>query len=54
MDEAEFYVGKPLPVKLKQQIEGNEVAASAQRSLIVNQEAEWCASTRSTTPNSSA
>lgn len=39
-DETEFYVGKPLPVKLKQQIEGNEAATEAQRTLIANQQAE--------------
>lgn len=39
-DETEFYVGKPLPVKLKQQLEGNEAATEAQRTLIANQQAE--------------
>ncbi len=39
-DETEFYVGKPLPVKLKQQIEGNEAATEAQRTLIANQQTE--------------
>jgi hypothetical protein len=39
-DETEFYVGKPLPVKLKQQIEGNDAATEAQRSLVLNQQAE--------------
>jgi len=38
--EAEFYNGKRLPAKLKQQLEANEVAAEAQRSAILNQEAE--------------
>jgi hypothetical protein len=40
MDEAEFYVGRNMPLKLKQQIEGNEVATAAQRALVVNQQAE--------------
>ena len=40
MDETEFYKGKPLPPKLKQQIEANEVATDAQKQLIVNQQAE--------------
>ncbi len=40
IDEAEFYVGKPLPAKLKQQLDANDAAAEAQRSLIANQQAE--------------
>ena len=40
MDEAEFYVGKPLPLKLRQQIDGNDAAAEAQRNLLQNQKAE--------------
>jgi hypothetical protein len=40
MDEAEFYKGKPLPVKLKQQLDANDAAAEAQRVLIDNQKAE--------------
>lgn len=39
-DEAEFYVGKPLPPKLKQQLDANDAAAEAQRVLIDNQKAE--------------
>ncbi len=39
-DEAEFYKGKPLPPKLKQQLDANDVAAEAQRVLIENQKAE--------------
>lgn len=39
-DEAEFYKGKPLPAKLKQQLDANEAAAEAQRVLIENQKAE--------------
>jgi hypothetical protein len=38
--EAEFYNGKRMPAKLKQQLESNEVATEAQRSAIHNQEAE--------------
>ena len=40
LDEAEFYKGKALPARLKQQLEGNEAAAAAQREAIHNQEAE--------------
>jgi Domain of unknown function (DUF4124) len=40
LDEAEFYIGRTMPPKLKQQLEGNEAATEAQRSLIVNQQAE--------------
>lgn len=40
LDEAEFYVGKPLPAKLKLQLDGNEAATEAQRALILNQESE--------------
>ena len=40
MDEAEFYVGKPLPTKLRTQLDGNDAATDAQRSLIQNQQAE--------------
>lgn len=40
MDETEFYVGKPLPAKLKQQLDGNDAATEAQRTLILNQQAE--------------
>ncbi|MDI4634676.1 hypothetical protein J7U46_16570 [Pelomonas sp. V22] len=39
-DEAEFYVGKPLPPKLKQQLDANDAAAEAQRVLIENQKSE--------------
>lgn len=39
-DEAEFYVGKPLPAKLRQQLDGNDAATEAQRTLIQNQQAE--------------
>lgn len=40
LDEAEFYVGKALPAKVKQQLDGNDAATEAQRSLILNQQAE--------------
>ncbi|MDM4767081.1 hypothetical protein [Pelomonas sp. SE-A7] len=39
-DEAEFYVGKPLPPKLKLMIDANDAAAEAQRVLIENQKSE--------------
>lgn len=38
--EAEFYIGKPLPPKLKQQIDANEAAAEAQRQLLAQQQEE--------------
>jgi len=38
--EAEFYRGRPLPARLKQQIEANETSIAAQRELIQTQEAE--------------
>lgn len=40
MDESEFYVGKQMPLKLRQQIDGNDAAAEAQRNLLLNQKAE--------------
>lgn len=40
LDEAEFYKGKALPPKLKQQLDANDVATEAQRALIENQKAE--------------
>lgn len=39
-DEAEFYVGKPLPLKLRSQLDANDAAVEAQRSLIQNQQSE--------------
>jgi hypothetical protein len=39
-EEAEFYRNKPMPPKLKQQIDANEAAAEAQRNAIQNQQAE--------------
>jgi hypothetical protein len=40
LDEAEFYQGRTMPPKLKQQIDANEVALEAQRTLAANQAAE--------------
>jgi len=40
LDEAEFYVGRPLPLKLRQQLDANDAATDAQRVLIQNQQAE--------------
>jgi len=39
-EEGEFYRGKPLPLRLKQQIDANDAAVDAQRSATQNQEAE--------------
>lgn len=40
LDEAEFYIGKPLPPKLRQAIDANDAATEAQRGLMANQQAE--------------
>lgn len=40
LDEAEFYVGKALPLKLKHQIDANDAALDAQRTAAANQGAE--------------
>jgi hypothetical protein len=40
MDESEFYTDKTLPLKLKLQLDANDAAVDAQRSLIQNQQAE--------------
>ena len=40
LDEAEFYVGKPLPAALKAQLDANDAAVAAQRSAMRTQEAE--------------
>ncbi|MEW6704368.1 MAG: hypothetical protein AB1430_05910 [Pseudomonadota bacterium] len=40
LQEAEFYKGKALPPKLKQQLDANDAAVDAQRSAIQNQQAE--------------
>jgi hypothetical protein len=38
--ETEFYVGKQMPLKLRQQLDANDAATSAQRSLVQNQKDE--------------
>lgn len=40
LDEVEFYKGKPLPPKLKAQLDANDVAVEAQKTAMANQEAE--------------
>jgi len=40
LDEAEFYLGKPLPSKLKAALDANDAAVEAQRASSANQEAE--------------
>ena len=40
MDEAEFYVGKPLPINLKTQIDANDASVEAQGTLLQNQKLE--------------
>jgi hypothetical protein len=40
LDEAEFYVGKPLPPLLKMQLDANDAAVKAQEDLRVNQQNE--------------
>lgn len=40
LDEAEFYAGKPLPPKLRAQLDANDAATAAQREAAVSQEAE--------------
>jgi hypothetical protein len=39
-DEAEFFKGKKMPPRLKQQLEANDTSVAAQREAIQNQEAE--------------
>ncbi len=39
-DEAEFYIGKPLPGKLKTQLDANDASVEAQRVLVQNQKLE--------------
>jgi hypothetical protein len=39
-DEAEFYVNKPLPLKLKLAIDANDASVDAQKSLVQNQQIE--------------
>ena len=40
ISEAEFYVGKALPLKLKQALDANDATTDAQRTLIQNQQVE--------------
>ena len=40
LEEAEFYKGKALPPKLRQQLDANEAATGAQRDVQTNQKAE--------------
>jgi len=40
MEEAEFYVGKPLPGKLRAQLDANDASTDAQRTLAQNQQLE--------------
>ncbi len=40
LDEAEFYPAKPLPPKLRQQLDANDAAIEAQKTLAANQQAE--------------
>ena len=40
MDEAEFYAGGKMPLKLKGQVDANDAAQEAQRSLVQNQQLE--------------
>lgn len=40
VDEAEFYKGKPLPPKLRQQLDANDAATEAQRTAVQSENAE--------------
>ena len=40
LEEAEFYVGRAMPTRLKQQLDGLDATAEAPRALIQNQQAE--------------
>ncbi|HOM12468.1 MAG TPA: hypothetical protein PLB41_04040 [Rubrivivax sp.] len=40
LDEAEFYIGKTLPPKLRAQLDANDAAASAQLEAAISQQAE--------------
>ena len=40
LDEAEFYVGKSLPAKLKSALDANDAALDAQKALVQNQQGE--------------
>lgn len=39
-EEGQFYQGKPLPIKLKSQVDANEAALAAQRDSVAGQQAE--------------
>jgi hypothetical protein len=39
-NEAEFYTGKSIPMRLKQQIDANDAAVEATKTAVVNQQAE--------------
>jgi hypothetical protein len=40
LDEAEFYVGKSLPLKLKSALDANDASLAAQKALVQNQQSE--------------
>ena len=40
LDEAEFYQGRPLPLKLRLALDANDAGVEAQRALVQNQQAE--------------
>ena len=40
MDEAEFYAGRTMPLKLRQQIDANDAATEAQKAAMANQQSE--------------
>ena len=40
LEEAEFYTGRQIPLRLKQQLDANDAGVDAQRSATANQEAE--------------
>ena len=40
LDEAEFYLSTPMPGKLKQQLDANDAAVEAQRTLVQDQQSE--------------
>jgi hypothetical protein len=40
LDEAEFYVGKSLPARLKSALDANDAALDAQKALVQNQQGE--------------
>lgn len=46
LNEAEFYVGRQMPLKLRSALDANDAAADAQRAAMTNQEAELARITR--------